>query len=623
MQLQFTTITFAFFALAGHVAFANECLQDNLGNGFSSAIHDPSLGDNHYGQSDEETCYPKVHSLGSGVSGNDDGVAMLVGGNFVGLKGAEIEGNMVVMGNFRVEQNGPSNFVSAGEGTQIVPHKGGECIIVGGDMSSAKRLEIFYPHYSCTAIVKGKRKDVNKIAPGWMTNSGFEYKQDSNLDMTKYEQQIDSLRAKSAYWSSLPTTEGASYDVSSRAFNIECTDDDAVQVFNIEASSLQGQGYDSYVFNGNCNDKTVLINVQGTGSVKFTTKHMKWTKDGQVQSGGWANFPSCMNSAILWNFPNAVDVAVEGYDELQGSILITGNLHWKSGSGQSGRTMVLGDLVQDSWGSEFHSFEFNPPKPLPDPNCEEASPPVEIDEGQQDCDSLEEELISDVRQMGVDSKNKLFDTIERLQSRLNGAKQCTDSEWRLNVGHLSYYKIGDGTPTGIGCENLPFTGMTWPYDTNDKGVDHKNYPYATVTEGTCDGWALTCTPESIKEKYSYDRPTNLCPRVYCVKDADPLVSGEYWEDISNFVQDQVPRYIKGKVNYSKYQQCRFPTSEGEMDCNGEIIETSSITSLDFFNSVVTKNTLHLEGGELRYESKFWKDVCRKKYYHRNVAVSNI
>ena len=418
MQLQLTTITFALLALAGHVAFANECLQDNLGNGFSSAIHDPSLGDSHYGQADEGMCYPKVHSLGSGVSGNDDGVAMLVGGNYDGRKGAEIEGNMVVMGNFRVEQNGPSNFVSVGEGTQITPHKGGECITVGGDMSSAKRMEIFYPHYSCTAVVKGQRNDVNKIAPKWMTDSGFEYKQDSNLDMTKYEQQIDSLRAKSAYWSSLPTTEGASYGVSSRAFNIECTDDDVVQVFNIEVSSLQGQGYDTYVFNENCSDKTVLINVQGTGSVTFRTKHTKWTKDGQVQSGGWANFPSCMNSAILWNFPNAVDVAVEGYDELQGSILTTGNLHWKSGSGQSGRTMVLGDLVQDYGGSEFHSFEFNPPKPLPDPNCEEVSPP-------------------------------------------------------------------------------------------------------TIS-----------------------------------------------------------------------------------DCNGEIIETSSITSLDFFNSVVTKNTLHLEGGELRYESKF-------------------
>jgi len=43
------------------------------------------------------------------------------------------------------------------------------------------------------------------------------------------------------------------------------------------------------------------------------------------------------------------------------------------------------------------------------------------------------------------------------------------------------------------------------------------------------------------------------------------------------------------------------TPPAEVDCLGEIIEQSSVTSLDFFNSVVRTNTLHLEGGELRYE----------------------
>jgi len=43
------------------------------------------------------------------------------------------------------------------------------------------------------------------------------------------------------------------------------------------------------------------------------------------------------------------------------------------------------------------------------------------------------------------------------------------------------------------------------------------------------------------------------------------------------------------------------TPPAEVDCLGEIIEQSSVTSLDFFNSVVRNNTLHLEGGELRYE----------------------
>lgn len=440
MQLQFSALTFAFLSLARHNAFAAECQNTNLGYGFSEATHDATLGDTHWGQGEEQMCYPKVHSNGSGSSGVDDSVAVLVGGNFSGAKGAEIEGNMVVMGDFHVDQNGPLNFVSAGEGTQINPNKGGDCITVGGDMSSAKRLEVFYPHYQCRAVVKGQSKNSNTIAPNWMTGMGFKYESDPNLDMTKYEEQVDSLRAKSLYWGSLPTTIGAQTDVLSQAFNIRCTNDDAIQVFNVPASSLEGNGYHSYVFNENCSDKTILVNVQGTGSIKFTTKHMKWMKDGTIQSGGWANFPSCMNSSILWNFPNARDAVINGSDELQGSVLVNGNLEMQN-SGQSGRTMVLGDFKQNAWGSELHSFDFNPPQPLPGPNCVEV-PTVE---------------------------------------------EPTDT----------------------------------PIKTRDP------------------------------------RPTN--PPVH-----PPVEEGE------------------------------------ELDCVGEIIETSKVTSLDFFHSVVSKNELHLDGGELRY-----------------------
>ena len=142
---------------------------------------------------------------------------------------------------------------------------------------------------------------------------------------------------------------------------------------------------------------------------------------------------------------------------------------------------------------------------------------VVLGQNNQDCSQLETDVIQDVIALGQDSKNKLFDTIERLQSRLHGEKQCTDSEWRINYGHLSYYKIGDGTPDGVGCHDVPLmgldvTGMEWPYDTNDKGVNHQEYPAATVRKGMCGsgipGMVLQCTPEPIQNKYSYDRPTN-------------------------------------------------------------------------------------------------------------------
>jgi len=339
----------------------------NLGYGFSEAMHDPALGNSHYGQ--DGSCFPKVHNINASPSGKDDAVAVLVGGNYYGKNGAELEGNLVVMGNFLVDSSGPSNFVSAGEGSQITPHYGGNCITVGGDVSSAKRLEIYNPSYKCSFVCKGNCQDSNTIAPKWMTDMGFEYKQDTNLDMTKYERQIELLRKKSENWASLPDTSGSEWGVSNQNMNIECSAEDVVQIFNIDAASLSGNDYSSYVFNKHCSDKTILINVQGTGDITFTTRHMKWTnQNGQIQNGGWANFPSCMNSAILWNFPTAQNVLINGSDEMQGSLLVTGNLNFES-IGQSGRTMVLGDLTQNRSGSEFHSFEFRPPKPLPEIDC--------------------------------------------------------------------------------------------------------------------------------------------------------------------------------------------------------------------------------------------------------------
>ena len=162
-----------------------------------------------------------------------------------------------------------------------------------------------------------------------------------------------------------------------------------------------------------------------------------------------------------------------------------------------------------------------------------------------EMDEAEQEIIQHVIALGKDSKHIAVDTITRLYQ-----------EWGVYYDSLRYYKLG-----GDGSPELPDTRPAWPYDTNNKGVNAKDFPAATVREGMCaspPGLVLNCTPEPVQKKYSYDRPTNTCPRVYCVTDTDPLVAGEYWEDISNIVQDQVPRYIKGKIDTSQFQACSRP-----------------------------------------------------------------
>ena len=360
----------------------------------------------------------------------------------------------------------------------------------------------------------------------WMTQSGFAYTQDSNLDLSEYEETIDELRAKSAYWASLPTTQGATTSISSQAFNIECSDDDVdvVQVFNVDASSLEGQGYSSYVFNEHCSDKTILLNVQGGGSVTFTTKHIKWTKDGQVQVGGWANFPSCMNSAILWNFPNAIDVHINGSDEVQGSLLVTGNLDFQT-SGQSGRTMVLGDLTQNAWGSEFHSFDFNPPTPLPDRHCEppeilpefpeEPPPEAATESPQHTCEEWTTELIA----LNTGSQQDEGVTMQRAATTY--ANDC--SRWEISYGNTRFYSVQD-TPLGAGCGNMPYADDEgWTVGApNYSSVDKKHFPTPKITAGPCgENPPLACAPLTIVPNLPSDRPQNTCPRVYCVDDADP------------------------------------------------------------------------------------------------------
>jgi len=355
---------------------------NNLGFGYSEASHNPSLGSDHYGMAPGEECYPKVTSMGSStdplINGYDDSVAFFVGGSYTSVASGEIEGNIVILGDFSRGQSGPWNLATAGEGTQVIPHQGGNCVIVGGDFDSPSRMEIYTPTYKCAVIVKGNAKNAGTIAPGWMTESGFSYGSYPNFDLSEYEQQKESLIAKSEYWSTLPATPNAVGVFSSPVFNFNCSPDDVIQVFHVASSDLSKSGIGSYLFNKNCNDKTILINVHGTGDYKVQAKIMNWVDDsGRQQAGGHQGFPSCMNSALLWNFHEVDTLTMGGSnggsDEWQGSILVNGNLNMYT-SGQSGRTMVIGNIVHNSPGSEFHSFEFEPPKPLPDIDCDDLTP---------------------------------------------------------------------------------------------------------------------------------------------------------------------------------------------------------------------------------------------------------
>jgi len=132
---------------------------------------------------------------------------------------------------------------------------------------------------------------------------------------------------------------------------------------NEEKDKLNG-GVTTFKFTPECADQTILINVQGTGTIKVSAAAMY---DANNRLGyGEGGFSTCMTSSLLWNIPDAttVDIGNGKTSEFHGSLLVGGDLKMTT-SGQSGRTMVIGDIYHDKGGSEFHSYEFNPPTPLP------------------------------------------------------------------------------------------------------------------------------------------------------------------------------------------------------------------------------------------------------------------
>jgi choice-of-anchor A domain-containing protein len=341
---------------------------ENLGGGFSEATSKATDGTHLFsGQ-----CYPPIVSLDvNSIPGYDDSVAVFVGGDFIGRRAAEVEGNMVVLGDLSVESNGPGNFVSVGVGTHVVPNPGGDCIIVGGDISAARDIQVFNQAswMTCDIVYKGSATNQD----GWKSNGGFRHEPD--YDLSRYEEMKYVLHKKSQYWKTLPSEGEVQYEnwgnVNGQTEYV-CSNNNEVQVFNIGANEHQKiNAVHTIYFSDSCEGKTVLINVHGSGDIGVDAAAMHFKG---LKGYGAGGFSTCMTESILWNFPDAANVDLGNglTSEFHGSILVGGNLKMTT-SGHSGRTMVLGDVLHDSdQGSEFHTYQFNPPQTLPDPDdiCE-------------------------------------------------------------------------------------------------------------------------------------------------------------------------------------------------------------------------------------------------------------
>jgi len=324
----------------------------NLGFGYSKAIPE------------YEGCYPHVRNrYPEAYDKKDDGVAVFVGGNYLSKRAAEVEGKTVVMGDLMVKPQGISNIVSVGIGTHVIPASGSECVIIGGKIHAERDIQVFnqYDWMTCDIVYKGGRKSVER----WKSAGAVRHEPD--YDLTEYQKMKYYWRKKSQYWKTLDSTGEVLYEDwgnTEGRTTYQCGDD-PVQVFNIyeRDNKKMTQAVWGIYFTEKCEGKTILINVHGLNARMDAADMFDY--NGKKDRG---EFDTCLAESILWNFPDVewLNLGAGGTSEWQGSILAAGNMKMTT-SGQSGRTIVLGNVFHEHGGSEFHSYQFNPPYDLPEP----------------------------------------------------------------------------------------------------------------------------------------------------------------------------------------------------------------------------------------------------------------
>jgi choice-of-anchor A domain-containing protein len=279
----------------------------------------------------------------------DSGWSVFVGGNFgVGGTAAELEGRAFVRGNFTASK---SNYVigRAGAGSGVYPPSGVPVLVVGGNMLGTGGINT--PQFPPIQVGSNIAKTVSFIDKGAVITGGVDYATADAL--------IADLRAKSQYWGSLSNTPGGT--IVSQWGGLYITADGAngnpkTWVFNLTNDLTSA--YWGVEFSGFEDGDSILVNCKKSGTnATFTLGVNSYSING-------VNQKSAFGPKLLWNFPEAKTITINGYAAFQGSVLVgnPSSVTTVSVPGQDGRFATCGSLIHNDMGNwqgcEFHNYAF-------------------------------------------------------------------------------------------------------------------------------------------------------------------------------------------------------------------------------------------------------------------------
>ena len=450
----------------------------NLGSGLSG-----STGVNGY-----SLVYPQIMNIYNDVCGfslgYDNSVSVLVGGSFTCKSGAGFEGRGVFMGDMSIEQNGCTRMAATDHGSLIHPLENSVCIEVGGAVSinadSQNSKYIMYEHgnsaKTCHFVYGGKCSLNGVDCPHSQTDlekqyvyTNGDFAQQSDIDLTRWGDEISLLRQKTDYWKSLEPNGVVDY--SNNLITLKPGDDNnIVQIFEI---NCVGDDIVGLVFDKKMHHKTIMIKVKCDGDfiVPRTCFHPLDAIRTDEPICGRDYFPSEITSSTVWVFESESDVVISGEDtELQGSVVKPWGSLTMSIWGHSGRLVVGGDLIIDGNFTELHNYEFDPDSgPLPlgvdiDAVCDVApSPPCvetyKVLTGDTVCPSEPEGIVKLLRASAdlPEGEPVLYDIqLEppAIGEDVHTVKFKVDNPF---TNHTDIFIKYEKSEWGIGCEFMPFT----------------------------------------------------------------------------------------------------------------------------------------------------------------------
>ncbi|MET9700359.1 choice-of-anchor A family protein [Streptomyces sp. NPDC006529] len=311
--------------------------------------------------------YPPIGVDGV-AKGRDNGVNIFVGGDFlVRERAAEAEGRVVVLGTFDQDKaagaSSAYNIGVVGAGSLVPPPVGADFLTTGRDVHIAAGERLI----SDGGVVRHAG-----AAPGPGTITGPTVQDPAAA--TPYAPLRDRLTAASTcYAHPGGQRRPATGTVRNQNGTFVFTGDDtsALQVFEVDADLVgRNNGAIGVRFARIPAGATVLVNVYGT------TRTISTFSGSINDTGPGADAWNALRTRLLWNFPDATAVHLNGSGQFQGSVLVGAQASATEVTlpGMNGRFFTTGDLTHTGirgggGGQEFHAYPFD--GDLPD-----CAPPV-------------------------------------------------------------------------------------------------------------------------------------------------------------------------------------------------------------------------------------------------------